>query len=289
MDDLIDRYRRHLIRQGLADTTVRTYVVWVCNWRDWAADNRHDPADVSDELAVRRWSTTLKATEACRQQAIASMQHLADMLGQDRTVPGTAVERPRRGKPKNWRGLPVEVETALIDAAWEAGDAGTCVLVGLWTGLRRSEIAALSWEHIDLTAGRSGLLMAYRRKTDDWHSVPIRPRLRARLAPRHAGEGWVFPGTCGGHISDGTVNKWVSDVAKAAGVGHVTPHMLRHTAATRLFDATGSLAAAKELLGHQRLTTTQIYLRLGWRIVEQAMWDAWGDDDEGTAGQPAAA
>ena len=42
----------------------------------------------------------------------------------------------------------------------------------------------------------------------------------------------------------------------------VTPHVLRHTFATSIIQKGGSLAALKKILGHDRLTTTEIYLNL---------------------------
>ena len=55
----------------------------------------------------------------------------------------------------------------------------------------------------------------------------------------------------------------VKEVANRARLSvKVSPHVLRHTFATTFLQKGGSLAALKKILGHDRLTTTEIYLNL---------------------------
>ena len=55
----------------------------------------------------------------------------------------------------------------------------------------------------------------------------------------------------------------------------VTPHVLRHTFATTFLQKNGSLAALKKILGHDRLTTTEIYLNLTAQHVIEEYEQKW--------------
>jgi integrase/recombinase XerD len=64
----------------------------------------------------------------------------------------------------------------------------------------------------------------------------------------------------------------------AGGMGataEVTPHVLRHTFATTFIQKGGSLAALKKILGHDRLTTTEIYLNLTDEHIVQEYEQKW--------------
>jgi hypothetical protein len=59
----------------------------------------------------------------------------------------------------------------------------------------------------------------------------------------------------------------LNKVASGAGIGHVTPHQLRHTLATQAINRGMSLEALAALLGHKSLSMTLVYARIADRTV----------------------
>ena len=90
------------------------------------------------------------------------------------------------------------------------------------------------------------------------------PRVRAIFEPYFALHD-KFP------VGPRQAQKTVKDVANRARIAHtVTPHVLRHTFAALFLSKGASLAALKKILGHDRLSTTEIYLNLtDHHIVEE--------------------
>jgi site-specific recombinase XerD len=66
-----------------------------------------------------------------------------------------------------------------------------------------------------------------------------------------------------------TVHRYVQRVADRAGVGHVHPHQLRHTLATRMINRGMSLEAIAALLGHRSMRMTLTYARISNRTVAE--------------------
>jgi integrase len=65
---------------------------------------------------------------------------------------------------------------------------------------------------------------------------------------------------------------WWRRIEEAAGVRHRKPHMMRHTFATDVLDATeGDLYAVKELLGHSSTRVTEVYLHSSRTRTESAV------------------
>lgn len=102
-----------------------------------------------------------------------------------------------------------------------------------------------------------------------------RPRLvTAERAAERRDKGCVFVSKSGRPLTRARLWTLVRDYARQAGLGHVHPHMLRHSFATHLLAGGADLRVVQELLGHADIATTQIYThvdRSGLKKMHKAL------------------
>ncbi|MGP5414727.1 tyrosine recombinase XerC [Brachybacterium paraconglomeratum] len=220
---------------------------------------------------------------------------------------GTATEGETAGEDAT-AGVARAEEPSEVDPVQRAVQLRDAAVLELLysSGLRVSELVALDLGGIDMVQGT----VRVRGKGDKERIVPVgAPALEAlrrwetegrpvlagataagRGAARAPGNGRagasaarrakapgraLFLGVRGGRLGDRAVRTLVDRYAARAGIArHVTPHTLRHSAATHLVEGGADLRSVQDFLGHSSLATTQIYTHVSAErlrsTVEQA-------------------
>ena len=199
------------------------------------------------------------------------------LMQSDPTVGLKAPRAPQR-LPK---ALPQEPLNRMLDASptddtLEVRDKALFELM-YGSGLRLAEIAGLNLSDILLDEGWVGVT----GKGGKQRRVPLVGKsieaIRAYLPERaaQAGETALFTTRHGTRLGARQIQKRLQNWAiKMGSVQHVSPHMMRHSYASHLLQASRDIRAVQELLGHSSLSTTQIYTKLDFdhlaRVYDEA-------------------
>lgn len=141
--------------------------------------------------------------------------------------------------------------------------------LGYELGLRRTEIAVVHRDDVQRAIG--GWTLLVHGKGGKERVLEIEDEFaRAILDACDPDSGWLFPGRIDGHLSGQRVGNLISRLLPA---GQST-HGLRHRFAVTTHEATGDVRIVQELLGHESLSTTQMYLPVSTSRKRRALTDA---------------
>ncbi len=138
------------------------------------------------------------------------------------------------------------------------------------SGLRLSELVGLGLAELDLT----DRTVRITGKGDKTRIVPVgryavaalEAWIEVRAAIAAGDENALFVSRRGTRLAGRSVQARLKQWAKRWGAGlPIHPHILRHSFATHLLEASGDLRAVQELLGHASISTTQIYTHLDFQ------------------------
>ena len=180
--------------------------------------------------------------------------------------------------PKQKRLLPdtlsfdeIESIIAKIDLSKPEGGRNKAILETLYScGLRVSELVNLRISCLHLDIGFVRVI----GKGDKERLVPIgsdaikymniyRNDIRVHINIKPGQEDFLFLNRRGSKLSRVMIFIMLKDLAKKAGiVKNISPHTFRHSFATHLVEGGADLRAVQEMLGHESITTTEIYTHL---------------------------
>lgn len=195
----------------------------------------------------------------------------------------------RISSPKLGRKLPDVLSVIEIDAIFAAIDHSTphgarnrAMLEMLYSsGLRVSELTGLKISDILLDYGFLKIL----GKGNKERLVPIGTsalqqlaiylnEIRVMVVPKKGEENTVFLNRRGGSLSRVMVFMICKDLAKEASITkNISPHTFRHSFATHLLEGGADLRAVQEMLGHESITTTEIYTHIDRDYLRQTILD----------------
>lgn len=272
-----------LRRRRAADSTRRAYVGDVERFAVWcAARGTADPQDV-DVRTVRRYVQSL--TESGRAattvtRALAALRATFRALVREGVVAGNPAElAPAPRRPQHLpRVVKVDEAARLLDRIPADEDPlairdRAMLELAYGAGLRAAELVRLDVTDID-PVGRE---LRVTGKGERTRTLPLGDpaadaveRYLARARPGLAGAhpdgdppSALLLSRRGSRLSTSDVRRRLQHRLREAGLpGDIHPHALRHSFATHLLDGGADLRAIQELLGHARLSTTQVYTRV---------------------------
>ena len=277
--------------KNYSDDTIVSYGTDLSKFEEYfkAVDENLDFAAVDADI-VRGWVLSLMeggCTATTVNRKLSSLRSFYRYLLRQGVVsvdPLMKVTGPKKKKP-----LPVFVKDAdmarlLDDTAFDAGFEGVrdrLILEMFYeTGIRRSELINLTDADVDLYAKQIKVTGKRNKQRLIPFGEELERDLRVYLSVRDENisereNDAFFVRKDGRRLSPGMVYLLVKrNLTKVVTLKKKSPHVLRHTFATSMLNHQAELEAVKELLGHESLSTTEVYTHTTFeelkKVYEQA-------------------
>jgi integrase/recombinase XerD len=274
LETLIEEYLAAVrAERGLARATIAAYRRDLGQYATALAGSPPNPEGVSAFVQGLRARGLAPASIARKVAAVRGFHRFLVTEGLAEEDPTVLVEAPRRpaGLPKALSIDDVRLLLQAPDPAVRGGRRDRALLEFMYaTGARVTEALDVDQLDIDLEHGTALLTGKGRRQ----RLVPMgRPACAAiaaylseRLELRRPGHdpGVLFLNNRGAKLTRQGVWAIVRRHARRAGVdpARVSPHVLRHSAATHMVEGGADLRVVQEFLGHATISTTQVYTRV---------------------------
>ncbi len=276
MQEIFNRYINHLeVERNASAYTVRNYKADLLDFFSFLREKKVATLDEVDRKVLRDYLAHLvrrgivKASVARKLSAIRSFYRY---LVREKIIEANPIKTV--SSPKLDKRLPSFLTLGEVKRLLEAPDLSTpqglrdrALLELLYaSGLRVSELTGLELGQINLDTNEIRVWGKGSKERVGLMGEPAAEAIKVYLAqgrPELIGKkrsNALFLNRYGQRLPERSVQKVLKQYAAKAGLKkRVHPHMLRHTFATHLLDGGADLRVVQELLGHERLSSTQIY------------------------------
>ncbi|MDE6772330.1 MAG: tyrosine recombinase XerD, partial [Muribaculaceae bacterium] len=257
--------------------TASAYLTDTSHLLDFLKDSGISPADTTEQEIHQLLASVHDLGISPRTQArmIAGMRAFFKFMKMEGYIsddPSELIESPQLGKhlPDVLSIEEIDAMIAAIPPDKEESTRNHAIIETLYgSGLRVSELTAARLSRLSL----DDALLIVEGKGSKQRMVPMSPTSvalireyltqRNRLNIKKEGDDIIFLNRRGAPLSRVMVFYIIRDLAAAAGIAKtVSPHTLRHSFATHLLEGGANLRAIQEMLGHESIATTELYLHL---------------------------
>lgn len=286
MEEYIIEFRNYLVSEKMRSlNTVNSYISDIENYVYYLTENlKIDSLSHIDANSIKSYLKYIKNlgySSASMSRALSSIKSFHKYLLVEEVVnfnPASSIASPKKDK-KLPTVLSVDEVLKLLESLTNdsAINSRNQVMVELIyaAGLRVSELVDLKLADLRLTSK----MISTRGKGSKERLIPVndycvkllrnyiindRPKLSKAYDP-----GFVFLNAQGGHYSRQSFFLFLKDQCKKVGITkNISPHTLRHSFATHLLEAGTDLRIIQELLGHESISTTQIYTHINNKTIK---------------------
>ncbi|MBK9270495.1 MAG: tyrosine recombinase [Saprospiraceae bacterium] len=275
------------LEQGLSSNSVKAYLTDVGKLRDFALSHLDNKSplqiDMNDLLAFVAELNTRSMDERSQARLISGLRSFFGYLLTENLIQENPTEHlisPRLGQYLPDVLSIDEIESCIYAVQYESEfyHRDRTILELLYAcGLRVSELVELKWSQIHWDPG----LVKVHGKGNKERIVPIGSKALKALEelksnPPHTlqrgQEDFIFINCFGKKLSRIGVFKLVKKYASLAGITKsMSPHTFRHSFATHLVEAGANLRIVQALLGHESITTTEIYTHLDLNYLRETI------------------
>ena len=275
------------IEKGLAENSILAYQHDVDKLKEFASSKSSLPDQLSYDDLKLFLSTLYDLGLSARSQAriISGIKQFYGFLLLENLIkedPSELLEQPKIGRklPEVLTIEEIDSLLAAIDLSKNEGHRNRAMLETLYScGLRVSELVGLRFSDLFFEEGFIRVI----GKGNKERLVPVSPQvqkeidiyqqhIRNHLNIQKGSENIVFLNRRGAQLTRVMVFTIIKNLAESIGLKkNISPHTFRHSFATHLIEGGANLRAIQEMLGHESITTTEIYTHLDQRFLRDAI------------------